>query len=60
MTSQSVSAPAPPGAVLPRLVFVLVAAAAGWLVVSGLRELQGIVAPLLLTLNLVVVAFCVG
>ncbi len=45
------------GGGLPRVGIVLIVLAAGWLVVSGVQHLQGIIGPLLLTINLVIVAY---
>ncbi len=45
-----------PGA-LPRVGIVLIVLASAWLAVTAARNLQGIIAPLLLTLNLVIVAY---
>lgn len=42
---------------IPRAGIVLLVIAAGWLSVTAVRNLQGIVGPLLLTLNLVIVAY---
>lgn len=47
----------PPQHGIPRIGIVLLILAAGWLAVTAVQQLQNIVAPLLLTLNLVIVAY---
>lgn len=42
---------------LPRIGIILIIFAAGWLSVTAVQSLQGIVGPLLLTLNLAIVAY---
>lgn len=49
--------PAWASARMPRMGIVLLVLGGGWLAVSGAQHLQGILGPLLLTLNLVIVAY---
>ena len=49
--------PAWASARMPRMGIVLLMLGGGWLAVSGAQHLQGIIGPLLLTLNLVIVAY---
>lgn len=49
--------PAWASARMPRMGIVLLVLGGGWLAVSGAQHLQGIIGPLLLTLNLVIVAY---
>lgn len=49
--------PGKPSGALPRITIALVTVAAAWLAISATRELKDITAPLLLTLNLLIVGY---